>query len=148
MDKRELTAKTKRMLLKLADFLKTEVRPKWFNLGSWSTRKFLEKECGTTACAGGWSTVCFPRSGLKLVVSREVGESFLELAYGKYRGLDAAAEFFGIDDDTARCLFYPDYYPGNRSGRMDVVRRIRRIVKNPSVVDTLITAQDIAWDWD
>ena len=58
---------TKEKLLKLAKFLEEEVQDPWFDLDKWATKGFTEKQCGSTACAVGWATACFPDSGLHLI---------------------------------------------------------------------------------
>lgn len=132
----ELSATTKRKLLKLADFLKTKVQSKWFNLDYWATAGFAEKECGTTACAVGWATVCFPRSGLRLVDDDGDDDGWaddIDIKYTyrgeEFEGIDAAGKFFGIDDSTASYLFLPESYPEKRRGRKSVINRIREVVE-------------------
>ena len=125
---------TKQKLLKLADFLEHKVKSRWFNLGSWSTPGFPEKKCGTTACAGGWATVCFPKSGLSLV-SDEFNDEALEISYKGVLNMDAVEVFFGINEDTAEYLFAPDRYPSRRRGKKSVIRRLREVANNGGRVD-------------
>ena len=124
----EIAMTTKKKLLKLADFLEFKVKNRWFDLEYWADREFPEKKCGTAACAAGWATVCFPRSGLTLLPSvRFAGGGDLEVAYETLRGFDACMAFFKINRDEAEHLFDPDEYSEGRRGRMSVVRRLRTV---------------------
>ncbi len=134
---------TKQKLLKLADFLEHKVKRGWFDLETWGTHGFPEKECGTTACAAGWATVCFPRSGLSLVPSSNgyYGQT-LDICFKRtqssprIRGIKAVEKFFEIDADTAEYLFDPEEYPARR-GKKSVIRRLREIANggSPKLLD-------------
>lgn len=118
-----MTTKQKQKLLKLADFLEHKVKSHWFNLDTWADAGFREKKCGTTACAMGWATVCFPRS---LTLSHDTNAVVYRRPNRRdVSGFDASMEFFGISDYDAFRLFDPISYPENRQGRMSVVRRLR-----------------------
>ena len=134
---------TKQKLLKLADFLEHEVKNLWFNLETWSSIGFTEKECGTTACAAGWATVCFPRSGLSLVPN-EYHDDSLEIIFKRtrttaeldyFRGQYAVEAFFDIDSGTAKYLFDPGRYPLRQRCKKSVIRRLREIANNGRVID-------------
>ena len=118
---------TKAKLLKLADFLEQKVKDSWFDLGTWGDKGFPKKECGATACAAGWATVCFPRSGLTLLPNSYV--EGLEIAYrrgdsGRYtRGFAAVMAFFEIDREAAEHLFDHVYYIFN-PGHVILFRRL------------------------
>ena len=121
---------TQQKLLKLADFLENEVKDSWFALSSWATKGFTKKECGTTACAAGWATVCFPKSGLRLQPIGDVvglNESHESQEMTIMGGPPAVRKFFGIDIDTYRHLFDQDSYPAGRDGRKNVVKRLREV---------------------
>ncbi len=120
-----MTAKAKERLTILSDFLQNEVKPRWFHLASWATEGFIERKCGTTACAAGWATVAFPRQGLKLAL---VGKAH-ELSYKDNMGFHAAAAFFDIDYLTAIYLFAFSAYLPERRSKSYVIRRIREVVK-------------------
>lgn len=122
----KLSAPTKRKLRKLADFLETTVKNKWFHIDFWATGGFREKKCGSTACALGWATTCFPRSGLSL--EWESWGTFT-VKYDGLENIDVAEKFFGIDNDTAYYLFMPESYPEDERGRNDVINRLREVVK-------------------
>ena len=142
-DFRSKTAMTaKKKLLKLADFLEHKVKSSWFDMDAWGTPGFTRKECGSVACAAGWATVCFPRSGLTLLpcdVLHNDGlfvdfrhDVELVIAYKRdhkrtLRGFATCRAFFEIDAETAGHLFDSSEYPARRQGRMSVVRRLRTV---------------------
>ncbi len=129
-----MTQKAKNRLTKLADFLAKKVKPGWFNLSSWATRGFLEKECGTTACAAGWATVAFPNQGLELR-KRYSDRSILDLTFLPRTGrritdpFQAAAVFFDIPEPVAQYIFCPSDYDFEKRTKRYVIARIRRVVK-------------------
>lgn len=104
-------------LLTLAHFLKTEVKPSEFDLGSYcktysaSTPNLIDHPCGTTACALGWCTAVFPdRFGLKdgdnvdlLTHARYCGIRFNRRM--TYWGDRRVREFFGVSMDEFELLF-------------------------------------------
>lgn len=120
----------KAKLLKLADFL--EVVPiKKFEMKEFRTGAYCDKDnCFTTACACGWATVCFPRSGLKpcdyrnIVYTNKAKETF----YGWY----AVEQFFGLNEQQAYHLFREESYPEFQNKRKVtpkmVAKRIRKFV--------------------
>ncbi len=120
--------RTTQKLLKLADFLEHKVKSRQFDLATWGTAGFLEKECGSAACAAGWATVCFQGSGLTLVDNYA---DHCDIVYRRgrktFEGFEACMNFFEIDRELAEHLFDPDEY--TRPGRMDVVRRLRAVAK-------------------
>jgi len=118
-----MTNEAKRKLTKLANFLETKVKPKWFDLNSWAERGFQQKECGTTACAVGWATVAFKGEGLTLGI-------YDNIMYEGSEGFEAAAKFFDVDESSASYLFDPEEYPLTRQSRVWVIRRIRQVVKS------------------
>lgn len=116
------TTMRKDRLLKLANFLEKKVKPKWFALHTWAEEGWKEKECGTTACAMGWATVCFPRS--KLTISKTG-----VLKYGNSLNWQAVKKFMQISEGDALYLFSDHSY--NYLGtRKDVIERIRQYVKD------------------
>lgn len=133
---------TKQKLLKLADFLEHKVKSPWFDMETWADRGFPEKKCGTTACAVGWATVCFPRSGLTLMkddCEDSCDDDDLEIVYKRpghdtLSNFEACTAFFDIDHGTADYLFAPDEYPKRRQGRMSVVRRLRAFVNKMTLI--------------
>lgn len=112
-------------LVKLADFLEHQVKPSWFDLETWCSPGFKKRECGSTACALGWATVCFPRSGLHWTTEKQIALHVND--DHDYFNFSAAMKFFDLDEDTAQYLFQPDRYPFRRGGRLAVVRRLRRV---------------------
>ncbi len=120
---------TKEKLLELARFLVEEVKPQWFDLSNWADKGFSQKKCGTTACAMGWATVCFPKSGLKLKLEDEWGDDLL-LVYKEHYGFEAAAAFFGlISLNEAYYLFDPGGYNLRSNKKSNVAKRLREIAK-------------------
>lgn len=114
----------KARLLKLAKFLREYVKSNWFNLSVWAEDGFVEKKCGTAACALGWAPSCFPRSGLKLM-----GKYNLIPEYNGHDGIEAGEAFFGLSSGEARYLFDPTCYPKSHRGRLYVAKRIESFVK-------------------
>lgn len=128
MVKTVLKESTKKKLLKLADFLAKKVKPSWFDIYSFASKGFTEKKCGTTACACGWATVCFPRSGLQLV-DDTCDDAYAFLSYKGEEDFVAAAKFFGITIDQSVFLFQPSY-DENSDSKKGTINRIRKFVKN------------------
>lgn len=132
-----------RKMLRLATFLRTRIpRLGWrgyFNMDSWASKiSFVEKKCGTTACAMGWATVAFPRSGLMLQ-TLEGNPSRVWIYYvprgskatrykSRYEGLSAAEAFFGISYADARHLFMPLSYGGGAVTPTAVAQRLEEFV--------------------
>lgn len=120
-------------LLKLADFLDT-VHPRKFCL-AYDTTGYVEnltdtKECGSSACAIGWTPHVFP----KLVSyghSSDGPQSFVIRGH-IYQWCDVAEKLFNLPWDTAKQLFAPldendDPLP------KQMARRIRRFVKTGKI---------------
>lgn len=93
----EFTKQHADRLLTLAWFLKTQVKPSEFDMGSWvkgdSKNLFREHTCGTTACAVGYCPVVFPRQwkydgAYKPMVIRQ--DPYFESGYEE-------SEFFGVN---------------------------------------------------
>ena len=127
----------KKKLLKLADFLETKIPKRgwknWFNLTEWAQAGWVEKECGTTACAMGWATICFPRSDLRLTIHELSYGKVVELQYKGYMGFCAAAKFFNIGENQAEFLFSEWAYLNEAGASPTVVaKRIREFVKGHS----------------
>lgn len=123
----ELATTTKKKILKIAEFLETQVKPSRFRMGVWfqlhdarnelagknlnKTRKVedVPVSCGTTACICGWMPSVFPRSkDLSLHVmplGTKLGEYWGQLSYKGEVNEDAAASFLGIPHDDAYRLF-------------------------------------------
>ena len=127
-----ISTATRRKFRKLATFLETKVKPGWFDLNLWATGGFPEKECGSTACACGWATVCFPKSGLSF---RDKCDGIvLEICWkpkkkGKtYSGGDAIGRFFDIDNISVQRLFSPTHYSGGGQ-KETVIKRLREAAR-------------------
>ena len=121
-----LSALSKRRLLKLADFLEKEVKPNWFNLNRWADYGWKEKECGTTACAVGWATAIpsFRKAGLKL-------NNFRDPIFKKSTNWNAVKKFFDLPSRyDADYLFSIFAYRDEKSSKSDVIKRIRKFVKD------------------
>lgn len=92
----------RRRLRKLAEFLRTRVPRKRFDMGFFGDEGFAENKCGTSACALGWATVCFPRSGLRM---KSVVEEDSILSFEGKTYLDAAETFFSLGPCDTNFLF-------------------------------------------
>ncbi len=127
----EMTTRDK--LLELARFLVEEVKSPWFDLNSWAEKGFPEKACGTTACAVGWATVCFPQCGLKLWRSAGAHSDSLALLYElgdeTFHGIYAVRTFFGISPDEAEYLFLSYTYERRSNKRTNVAKRLKEIAR-------------------
>jgi hypothetical protein len=136
---------TKRAL-KLADFLETQIKDEWFDLRFFGTKGFNEKKCGSTTCAMGWATVCFPKSGLFLkdlsddidyetsydgfaqgcrfsnpdAMLPEMGLFFVKEDGEEFVGSRAIKEFFECTngDEEFAYIFYPTTWHGFDDGRV------------------------------
>lgn len=107
-----MTSTQRKRLAKLADFLDTKVPRKRFVMSNffrpqgsfWGDSEAplsLSAECGTSACALGWATVCFPRT--HPTVREETG-------------FTVAREVFGVSTDDANDLFYgPEVTPKQKA---------------------------------
>ena len=134
-------------LLMLADMLDNLQLPSnaEFNMGGFGDHVGLHEPeeqnyCGTSACALGWAALNpeFNKLGLKMEWYRTVYSDLKEtqrfIGSVVYKGdsdFDAAAEFFGIDDESANYLFDPwEYdYDVNEIAREVVSARIREFVE-------------------
>lgn len=129
--KKEMTMHRAR-LKKLANFLVHDVKDSWFYLGSWASAGFSEKQCGSTACALGWTPSCFPRGSMKLMNNGGSPDvCFTNRKGRKFWGFAAANEFFDIDDEQAYQLFDPGAYDEDCDGREDVAQRIIEMTRLP-----------------
>jgi len=120
----------KKRMQKLAEYLRT-VPIHRFAMSKWATETFCGKRnepshnaCGSTACALGWCSVAFKRSGFKLLRKGDLlGHKFDSSDYASFswipgdtiipvykdRSMFGAAEkFFGITNREATYLFGPD----------------------------------------
>jgi hypothetical protein len=133
----------KQRALKLAEFLETKVKRSWFYMGDWATFGWKEKKCGTTACAMGWATVAFPRSGLSLTDENEEEGEFSEIAYtnkhgDEFFGDDAIRQFFKCNDRDFIELFYPMGYEEQNPTPKRVAKRIRQYLEDPQKISKMI----------
>ncbi len=124
-------------LLRLADFLETEVPPERFNLGTWGDGNLTK--CGTAGCACGWATTIpeFKEAGFVLMVfdwEDEHTHPDWHIAYCPpgdevWTGWDAATKFFDITKPMAVYLFSQSSYHDDASPA-DVAACIRKFVEN------------------
>jgi hypothetical protein len=113
-------------LLKLAEFLETKQfnEEEKFDLNIWKE----EDECGTAACAIGWSASIFKDEGLKIIK----GNMRYIPVYELFRKWEAVENFFEISHEETLTLFSArSYYPSNN--HLAVVKRIREFVKEKEV---------------
>lgn len=135
----------KERLLKLADFLYNNVSTKNFDLGTFTNyqqydkyvpkysygiipeklcKGLKNKDCGTTACALGWSPVVFSRS----LTYNSLGDPVL-----RSNG-NSADEFFGCKDDGLfDYLFQKSSYRQGHNGPKSVAKRIRKFVEDGKI---------------
>ncbi len=116
-------------LTQLADFLETTVKPGWLNMKIWADDGFAEQKCGTTACAFGWATQCFPELEINRDEHGLVNEWGVRIVGTESYGFDAAEEFFELSERDVMRLFCPDFY--SRDEQTDaaaVIQRIRDLV--------------------
>ncbi len=123
-------------LLKLADFLENEVEPRWFDIDFWATPGWTEQKCGTTACAMGWATVCFPEEGLSIknIDDHPIGEVVYEKDGNRLVDEYAAAAFFGLSHNEAIHIFVS--YPVGEDTKAHVIERIRKFVADKKAQST------------
>jgi hypothetical protein len=127
----------KRRLLKLADFLATQVKPEKFDLTTFvnkvneygGCRVFTNPEdytkCGTTACAVGWCPIVFPKT-FKL---NRKGNIAL-IARPRLCNFKAAKEYFGLKEGVIEYLFTHYSYREGHKGPKSVARRLREFVNS------------------
>lgn len=134
----------KERLLKLADFLYNNVSTKNFDLATFTAYDYTKytkgyrydlvpeklckglknKDCGTTACALGWSPVVFSRS----LTYNDIGDPVL-----RSNG-DSADVFFGCKDDSLfDYLFQKSSYRQGHNGPKSVANRIRKFVEDGKI---------------
>lgn len=147
----------KKRLLKLADFLYNNVSTRNFDLASYTdypSCKYREdnddvwsdlnpdklasglknKDCGTTACALGWSPIVFPRQ-----LKYDCGGMPAVKDEKRYGYGDIVHTFFGVHDGGFSYLFVPEAYrPGHR-GPKSVANRIRKYVESNGQVPSYKT---------
>lgn len=111
-------------LLRLAEHLETQVKPRFFNMEVWAETE----ECGTVACAAGHACSIpeFRRAGFKIVYKSDGN------LYPQYRGresFDAIDKFFGLTDADTDFIFSKNSYPSKKVTPKMVARRIRKLVQ-------------------
>jgi len=139
----------KRRLLKLADMLEADAKNKKgikFDIGTVGHTNDDDVKpslsCGTTACAMGLAAISgkFKRAGLSYFCEKGSSGFILETTmYGKeITYTEAAVQLFDISYQEAYLLFYPGYYPEDKSegakGEREVAKRIRRLVAGKPIV--------------
>lgn len=137
-------------LLKLAGALEADAKNPVgikFDLGTWADfkGKAPKLDCGTTACAFGFAAISgiFKKEGLdyKAEIYGSSGEGDITVTFEGEEGMAAAAKFFDIGSIEAHKLFTSGYYSGKETtgteGEMEVVKRLRAVVNDPSVFDTI-----------
>lgn len=151
-------------LLKMADFLETQVSPKNFNLREFVTTKDgcsslpanqkvnLNKpkldpknECGYAACAIGWMPAIFPKSFKWFKIFYTANDLLVRRTYidnNHYDGCDTwtdAKLFLGLSGEPCRrnqltYLFSDSSYHPSRRGPKSVAARIRQFVNKDGFV--------------
>lgn len=147
-----LTAVSKRRLLKLAELLEKDARNKKgvkFDLETWAApsgsrpwerswdrrEPEIEVGCGTSACAVGLACIsgAFKRAGLTFGYKKSFGGGFhLVPKFNGSREFRAVERFFEVGAPEAKFLFAADEYPENKLtgaiGERYVAKRIRDFV--------------------
>lgn len=124
-----------RRLKKLADFLLTIPRKK-FDLAiiakSGDHGRFPSKtECGSAACAIGWSPNVFPKDCTYIVANHyDRNCHVMSLEDNDVENFDFAEKFFGLNMIESMYLFHPYNYPRNRRGSVSVAKRIKSFIKH------------------
>lgn len=141
-------------LLKLADFLYNNVSTKNFDLATFTNysdyNKYVEKDnfeiipeklckglkskdCGTTACAIGWSPVVFGRS-----LTYDVNGDPVVKSDGS-----PAENFFGCEDELVfDYLFQESSYRDGHNGPKSVANRIRKFVETDGKIPKKFRYED------
>jgi len=139
--------KFKNRLLKLADFL-DKLPKKLFNIETitncdGAAREALpyalehpRRNCGTAACAMGWSPACFPR---QIEWTERDGIGMKDGSSRYWWG--TAKKFFGLTDEEINYLFTGDFYEYQVSPKK-VAKTIRKFV-----ADGLHKERDESWHW-
>lgn len=113
-----MDARSKRRLLKLADFLDTKVPRRLFNTAYWAfgprtPKREPDATCQTSACAAGWATAIFsdlvlmrdgPRSNDWCIAHRKTGSQDTEalMEFFNLAGWDESEELFGTRQMTPK----------------------------------------------
>lgn len=132
----------KKRLQILRDCLKTEVKPKLFNMSQWAIE--IEKgrpACGTSACALGWATAipAFAKAGLRLTQTRDSdkyvtirGMRHRDRGYDENptyrRSIRTAERFFDITTKQAEYLFAEDVYGRGKPALYRAIRRLDNVI--------------------
>lgn len=132
-------------LLKLARFLKT-VKPELFDLGievkgcDVDGLKKQKSNCGSVACAIGWTPVVFPH---RYKYRKYQGDNNIYLlidVIGKSNKNKSnwkdILNFFSIKDDEVDYLFMPGSYPRHRRSAIDVAMRIEHFALTGKMTGT------------
>jgi hypothetical protein len=119
-------------LLRLADFLETEVKDEWFNLKIFADEGFDIKTCGTTACAWGWASQV-PEWQSVLTLKKSFSYHGLAVIYNEKYNFEAAQEFFNLNHQQCNFLFDPMYY--SYTSKEYVIDRLRKFVASGGSVD-------------
>lgn len=137
------------LLLKLAKGLREYVQDEWFNIANWttnsnggkdSTGEFIERRCGTAACAMGWAPFllkdCLPshitfencRLGVFIYIDKHRNVE-------KFDGFNIAVDLFQIKYTDSIYLFDALFYPNrNKTTRLEVAERIEKFVEQKNVI--------------
>lgn len=119
------------ILLKIADYLESDVKDENFYLGHWKK----DEECGTTACAIGHTCHLIPGLELKLY-GYSMWEPVFVCGDREYVSQEAIALALDIPEEDVFELFYSDGY-GENPTRYDVAKKIRKYVVDEQVKESL-----------
>ncbi len=123
-----MNAIEEKRLRKLEHYLRTSVPKPRFRMRQWFTGTFcgrrdehLHNECGTSACALGWATIIFKRSGLRRLHT----EWDQPITYKGHYYFRAAEAFFGITPSESIYIFGAP----NANCPIKAADRIARVIK-------------------
>lgn len=119
-------------LFVLARFLSL-LRDDRFDLKHWRSDDFDVKDCGTTACAGGWATTLpsFRRAGLKFTHDVDFG---LTPTFQDKIGYFALEDFFNINNSISFAFFCPEKYVSSSTPPKRVAQRITTYLKTGKII--------------
>lgn len=132
---KKITKRAAKKLTKLADFLEHDVPSKQFNLQEWVSGSGGVNDCGTIACACGWAAISPKFRGLTTKEMQFGGINIICTGTGA-EGIEAVVDYFHITEAQGDYLFLDYNYPNTGGGRMAVVKRIRKFVKDKQIKGT------------
>lgn len=100
-----------------------------FDMERWVGPVERGKQCGTSACAGGWAALYLPFQvqGLRWEDNKSMGYN---IRYHDYIAISALSVFFGLNSNAAYYIFVPSrYWSPDRVSRHAVIEHIDHVLK-------------------